>query len=468
MKIVLPFYKIAYAVSFVVILSVIRAVVFAYEIGRSREPPFAILTAVFCADTYVQEITSNRSEVQRLYQIKKRIYSIIQRLMIQGTFLLLLAVLGYGLFFAFQKPITHPVTESEILQFITCFGAIVVTIFFWGILANTLSMLFRNMWMGIGSSLLIWVATNSTGGDKLFGAWNLFSYSFRDIENTADFTWLYGKGVCICIGLFLNLLAKSVFTHHLNFEELRYLGVMQRLAIGYGVTSLVAITVKHKYFPAIILVTLAVYFLLLAMGDGFNLSATNIVARFDVWALGTSHMYHDGGMAFDPEGLLSTLPAVCHVMVGFYCGKLLFSAKDNDEKIQRLFLVGTILTFAGFLLSYGCPINKKVWSPTFVITTCGLASSFLALLIWIIDIKGYQGWCVFFRSFGVNPLFIYVFAEIMGILLGATGASVFIYEKVLVPVLGNYPGSLAYALLYVLFCWSIVHILYKKGIYVKI
>lgn len=135
----------------------------------------------------------------------------------------------------------------------------------------------------------------------------------------------------------MNLLAKSVFTHHLNFEELRYLGVMQRLAIGYGVTSLVAITVKHKYFPAIILVTLAVYFLLLAMGDGFNLSATNIVARFDVWALGTSHMYHDGGMAFDPEGLLSTLPAVCHVMVGFYCGKLLFSAKDNDEKIQRLF-----------------------------------------------------------------------------------------------------------------------------------
>ena len=102
--------------------------------------------------------------------------------------------------------------------------------------------------------------------------------------------------------------------------------------------------------------------------------------------------------------------------------------------------------------------TSKVWSPTFVITTCGLASSFLALLIWIIDIKGYQGWCVFFRSFGVNPLFIYVFAEIMGILLGATGASVFIYEKVLVPVLGNYPGSLAYALLL-----SLIHIYISTG-----
>ena len=131
------------------------------------------------------------------------------------------------------------------------------------------------------------------------------------------------------------------------------------------------------------------------------------MARFDVWALGTSHMYHDGGMAFDPEGLLSTLPAVCHVMVGFYCGKLLFSAKDNDEKIQRLFLVGTILTFAGFLLSYGCPINKKVWSPTFVITTCGLASSFLALLIWIIDIKGYQRLVRFFPVVRSEP-FVYL------------------------------------------------------------
>ena len=205
MKIILPVYKMVYAFAFVVILSLIRGVVFTDEIGLSIEGPFAILIVVFCADTYVQEITSNRSEVQRLYQIKKRIYSIIQRLMIQGAFLLLLAVLGYGLFFAFQKPATHPVTESEILQFIAYFGAIVVTIFFWGILANTLSMLFRNMWMGIGSCLLIWVATNSSGADKFLGAWNVFSYSFRDIENATDITWLYGKGLCICIGLILLL-----------------------------------------------------------------------------------------------------------------------------------------------------------------------------------------------------------------------------------------------------------------------
>lgn len=179
MKIVLPLYKIAYAFSFIVILSLIRGVVFTNEIGLSIEGSFAILTAVFCADTYVQEITSKRSEVQRLYQMKKRSSSIMQRM------------------------ITHQATESEILQFIAYLLAIVVTIFFWGIVANTLAILFRNMWMGIGSCLLIWVATNSTGGDKLFGAWNLFSYTFRDIEHTADITWLYGKALCICTGFIL-------------------------------------------------------------------------------------------------------------------------------------------------------------------------------------------------------------------------------------------------------------------------
>ena len=93
--------------------------------------------------------------------------------------------------------------------------------------------------------------------------------------------------------------------------------------------------------------------------------------------------------------------------------------KDIHEKIERLFLIGTILTFAGFLLSYGCPISKKIWSPTFAIVTCGLASSFLALLVWIIDVRGYTRWSRFFESFGVNPLFIYVMGAVLSILLGS-------------------------------------------------
>ena len=270
------------------------------------------------------------------------------------------------------------------------------------------------------------------------------------------------------IGLAINLFAKSLFTGHLNFEEWRYMGVMQRLAIGYGATSLIAITVRHKYIPAIITITLLGYFALLVVGDGFVQSANNIVAQLDTLVLGAPHMYNDAGTPFEPEGLLSTIPAICHVLVGFYCGKLLFSTDDNREKVLRLFLIGTILTFAGFLLSYGCPMNKKIWSPTFIITTCGLASSFLALLMWIIDIKGHSKWALFFRSFGVNPLFIYVFAELMGVILAWSGVSGYIYNDIIAPLIGNHPASLLFAILYILFCWSIAHILYKRSIYIKI
>ena len=204
-KIILPLYKIAYAVAFIIILGLIRRVTYTHEVGVAMEAPFAILTAAFCADTYMQEIISKRSEVHRLYPIKKRVFSIRNRIIIQEVFLIILAMLGYGLFFIFQNPDIHPTTKSEFTQFFIYFFAITVTAFFWGILVNTLSMMFRNMWMGIGSCLLIWVATNSSGADKFLGAWNVFSYSFRDIENATDITWLYGKGLCICIGLILLL-----------------------------------------------------------------------------------------------------------------------------------------------------------------------------------------------------------------------------------------------------------------------
>ncbi len=188
-------------------------------------------------------------------------------------------------------------------------------------------------------------------------------------------------------------------------------------------------------------------------------------------------MYKDSGLALDPEGFISTIPSIAHVLVGFYCGMLIMQTKDNVERMQRLFIVGAILTFAGFLLSYGCPINKKIWSPTFVLATTGLASTLLALLIWIIDIKGKKRWSVFFESFGVNPLFIYVMAVVISILLGnifiyyggdRMSIKGFLYGVCLQPYLGNYFGSLVYALLFVGLNWIIGNILYKKQIYIKL
>lgn len=205
MKISLTFQKQAYAVFFALILSLVRGVSYSNEIGIALEAPMAILAFTFCADTYTQEIVSKRSEIWRLCPMKKRIYFIYRRIVIQVLFLLTVAAASYGLFFLLQNPITYEIRqnslESEICLFFVYFAAIAVTLGFWGILSNLISCLFRNMWLGIGCCMVLWLITNSRIGDRIFGAWNLFSYSFRNLEDSSDFSWIYGKVVCICIGI---------------------------------------------------------------------------------------------------------------------------------------------------------------------------------------------------------------------------------------------------------------------------
>lgn len=213
-KISLPAYKLAYALCSVVILSLIRSIVFSYEIGVAMEAPMAVLAMVFCADTYTQEITSKRSEVQRLYPVKRRLHSIMMRMVIQEAVLLVLSAVGYGMFYCFQNPMsrykTGESTESEFQMFIIFLLAMVVTLWFWGMLSNFLSCLFRNMWAGIGCGVVLWLTTNSTFGDKMLGSWNLFSYTFRNIMDSQDFGWLYGKALCLLLCVVMALLMPKI------------------------------------------------------------------------------------------------------------------------------------------------------------------------------------------------------------------------------------------------------------------
>lgn len=201
LKISLPIYKIAYAAFFTVILSIVRGVTFTYEIGMALEAPMAMLAAVFFADTYTQEIVSKRWQLQRLYPMKKRVCSIARRMLIQQLFLWALAMIGYGLFFVFQSPISFDMAQNslgeELKQFLVYSGAVFITLAFWGMLSNTIACIWRHMWFGIGGCLILWLAANSSMGVRLKG-WNLFSYSFRNVENSGDFTWMWGKMICIC------------------------------------------------------------------------------------------------------------------------------------------------------------------------------------------------------------------------------------------------------------------------------
>jgi len=295
----------------------------------------------------------------------------------------------------------------------------------------------------------------------------------------------------IFIGLFLNwfgltcrsLGAGESFGEAIShFDTLRFTGVLQRLGLAYGFASLIAVTVKYKHLPALIVTILIGYFLILVFGNGFEMSESNIISIIDRNILTDNHIYHDVNLegvkiGLDPEGLLSTIPSIAHVLIGFMCGKLITDSVNNMQRIYKILLVGVILSFLGYIFQYAMPINKKIWSSTYVLITCGMGVSLLGILIWIIDVKKNVKWTSFFNVFGVNPLFIFVLSGILANILANTkfmyqneliSIKGFIYSQLLQPWAGDKFGSMLYAILFVTLCWSFGYILYKKKIYIKI
>lgn len=326
-------------------------------------------------------------------------------------------------------------------------------------------------WDGLTPTDLVFPFFMFIMGVSMF--FSLRKYEFK-LSKKSVFKILKRTVLIFLVGIGLNLFGHLCSYGFGSFEKLRILGVMQRLALAYGAGSLLGLIVNHKYILHTAIGILVFYAALLGFTGSTELTTDNIIAVVDRALFGESHMYKDTmadgtRIAFDPEGFLSTIGSVAHVLIGFYAGKLILDAKKNNELIIRnLFILGTILAFAGLLLNYGCPINKKIWSSTFVLTTCGFGSLFLALLIWIIDINGKKSWSKFFESFGINPLYLYVQAAVVSRILNLFEVKANVYTNLLAPVFGDFGGSLAWALLFVLLNWIPGYLLYKKQIYIKL
>jgi predicted acyltransferase len=354
----------------------------------------------------------------------------------------------------------------------------------------------HSLWNGITPTDLVFPFFIFIMGASMFLSYKKFDFKFT----RQTFTKLLRRSVLLFfIGLALNWLGHSygyfnelhnsglsfgekLWKAATDFENVRILGVLQRLALVSFFGSLVVLLVRVRFIPWLIAIILLLYWLLIGLTNSFAETNDSIVAVIDRLVLGVSHMYSEGLpdgsiIHFDPEGVLGVLPSIAHVLLGFLAGKMIAETKDNNLRIQKLFLFGTIILFVGYLLSYGFPINKKIWSSSYVLVTSGLASLLLAVLIWFIDIKGNKRWSVFFESFGVNPMFVYVFAYLMNILIGnltfnyngqLISAYSFVNTVWIVPVFGDYFGSVVYALLFVGISWMIGNILYKKKIYIKL
>lgn len=267
------------------------------------------------------------------------------------------------------------------------------------------------------------------------------------------------------------------------FGKLRILGVFQRLALVYFFGSMIAVLFKSKFIPWIIGLILVAYAIILGLGNGYEFSLENILSRIDCAVLGENHMYHEEAygvkLALDPEGILSTLPCIAHVLIGFMVGKCINTVHNNRDRIVEIAVWGALMLLVGWLLQYGIPCSKKAWTSSYVLITCGMASCILAMLIYAIDIKGHNRWCRFFQAFGINPLFCYLVGTILAIVFGAlrfgTNANgdpitihSLIYDGWTAVTTTPEAASCLYAITFVLITWCFGYILYKKKIYIKI
>ena len=269
------------------------------------------------------------------------------------------------------------------------------------------------------------------------------------------------------IGLFINWFDHAIEGDLLCFEHLRIFAVMQRIALCYGIVSLFALFCNHKYTLPVIAGLLAIYTAILILGNGYAEDAdVNVLAQVDLNLFGYDHIYHKSPV--DPEGLMGTISSVAHVLLGFYCGMLIRKRETVEQKVIALFVVGAVCVIGGYLLSYGLPLNKRIWSPSYVLMTCGLASLLQALLMYVIDIQKKSGWTTFFHVFGVNALVLYVSSELLAILLKNIEVSEMVYNGIHALIEPLKWASLVYAVYFVLLNFTIGYVLYRKKIYIKL
>jgi len=140
-----------------------------------------------------------------------------------------------------------------------------------------------------------------------------------------------------------------------GLSHLRIMAVLQRIALCYLAVSLFAVYCNHRYTLPVAVALLVAYTAILLLGNGYAEDATNVLAQFDLRVLGYDHVYHKSPV--DPEGLLGTIPSIAHVLLGFYCGRLIRQRETVEQKVIAVFVMGTVLVLLGYLLSYGLPLN---------------------------------------------------------------------------------------------------------------
>lgn len=292
------------------------------------------------------------------------------------------------------------------------------------------------------------------------------------------------------LGLFLALFYYNFADPAYNYIEqklltLRWLGVLQRLGLVYFATVIIVLYCDTRGRIAWLGGLCAVYLAAMlylpyqdSQGNSFSgllVFGNSFAAWLDHTVLGVHHVYYRDAtpFAFDPEGLWSTLPAIASCLSGVLLAQWLQTERSLAEKIRGLLLPGVIAVWLAELWHFSLPINKSLWTPSFVLLSTGYCAIALAACIWLCDIKRWRRWSAPFVVFGANAILFFMLAAVAAralvmIPVGDTSLKNWLFSYLFQPLFGNLNGSLAFALVFLLVSYLIMHWCYRKGYIFKV
>ena len=262
----------------------------------------------------------------------------------------------------------------------------------------------------------------------------------------------------------------------INWADVRLLGVLQRIALCYMLASLILYysgkTGAIIYSVATLLGYWGIMYYFGDTSDPYSLEG-NAALKLDLWLIGAKNMYMGEGLAFEPEGILSTFPSVVNVIAGYLAGKLIQQIGNNFKTVQNLLFWALGLIVVCLIWDMAFPINKKIWTSSYVLLTVGLDLIVLAFLIMVIEVWKKKNWTYPLEVFGRNPLILYVLSGVMitifyAIRIGNQTLKGILYENAFTSWLGPKDASFLFSIAYMLLIWLIGLWMDKKKIYIKV
>lgn len=290
-------------------------------------------------------------------------------------------------------------------------------------------------------------------------------------RSTIAIQTLRRAAILYCLGLFIYLYPSF------QFGTMRVLGVLQRIAICYLFASLIYLTTSLRGQILWIVGLLASYWVMMKLVPvpGFGAGHLDVQGNFahyiDQLVLGR-HNYADT-KTWDPEGIVSTLPAIATALFGVLAGQLLQWRRELAARTSWMFVIGGLLFISAEMFNYWMPINKKLWSVSFCLLMAGLDFMVYGATLWIIDGEGHRRFTKPFSIIGMNAIVIYMVSELVAgtleaVSVGGGSLQEFAFHNAYSGWLSPANASLVYALSYVLLMYAVAYFMYRKGWFVKI